>query len=161
MRPAARLKRTVASILVPVDDSANSRLAVELAADLGRHIAGRANADITLLHVTRSKTAAKEGETTLFDRLLEGIDYRKVETKSQIGTSTANAVIEAAQNFDLVIFGASEASPVKRLFPARDRTRFSAWTAKRILTKARPTTVMVQRRPDILRSLVRRVLLPK
>ena len=161
IRPAARMKWTVNKILVPVDASANSRLAVELATDLGRHIAGRAHAEITLLRVTHTKADAQDGAPALFDHLLEGIDYRKIEKKVQVGRSEANTIIEAAEDFDLVIFGASEASPLRRYFPDKARNRFSPWMMKRILSKAKPTTVMVKRHPAMLQSLVRRIISSK
>jgi amino acid transporter/nucleotide-binding universal stress UspA family protein len=160
VRPAARRKQAFNKILVPVDDSANSRLAVELATDLGRHIAGRAHAEITLLRVTRTKTAADAGETELFQRLLDGIDYGKIETIAQMGTSEANTILESAEHFDLVIFGASEESPLGRLLPGKTGSRFSQWTAKRVLRLAKPTTIMVKRHPNKLRSLLQRVVLP-
>lgn len=147
-------------ILVPVDDSANSRLAIELATDIGRHVAGRAHATITLLRVTQTKTAAEAGETELFERLLDGIRYGKIETHARMGTSEANTILESAEDFDLVIFGASDESTLGRLFPGRARNRFSLWTAKRVLRLAKPTTITVKHRPNKLRSLVHRVLLP-
>ena len=150
----------ISRILVPVDDSANSRLAVELATDLGRHIAGRAHAEITLLRVSATKSAADEGETALFARLLEGIDYGKLETRAEAGTSEANTIIEAAGDFDLVIFGASDESSLGRMFGRNAGNRFSAWTAKRILRMAKPTTVMVKRKPSKLRSLLQRLVQP-
>ena len=99
------------TILVPVDGSANSRLAVELATDLGRVIGGRAHAAITLLHVAETKSAAEEGAEALFKPLLEGIDYGKLETRVEAGTSRASTIIAAAEAFDLVIIGESEVSP--------------------------------------------------
>jgi nucleotide-binding universal stress UspA family protein len=160
VRPAERRKQTYSKILVPVDDGTNSRLAVELATDLGRQIAGRAHAEITLLRITPTKTAAEAGETELFAQLLEGIEYGKIETKAQMGTSVANSILEAAADFDLVIFGASDESPLGRLFPGKAKGRFSLWTAKRVLRLAKPTTIMVKRRPNKLRSLLQRVVLP-
>ena len=136
-------------------------MAVELATDIGRHVAGRAHAEITLLRVTRTKKAAEEGETAFFEHLLEGIDYGKIETKAQMGSSEANTILEAAEHFDLVIFGASEVSPLARLMPHLAKDRFSPRTAKRILAKAKPTTVMVARRPAVLQSVIQRMVPPK
>lgn len=161
VRPADRTKSAIKTILVAVDGGANSRLAVELATDIGRHVAGRAHAAITLLCVTDSKTAADEGETALFAPLLEGIDYAKLETTAQAATSQANAIIEAAEEFDLVVIGAGETSPLGGLFPGAAENRFSARTTKRVLREAKPTTVMVKRRPPLLRSFVQRALWPQ
>jgi len=158
VRPAARKKETVKSILVPVDAGPNSRLAIELAVDLGRHITAPAHADITLLRVTETKAAAEKGETALFEPLLEGIDYRKIKTIAQAGTSEANTIIDIAEGFDLVIFGASEAFPLKRWLSHTGTNFFSAWTTKRILREAKPTSIMVKRRRAIFRSFVRRML---
>ena len=160
IRSAARRKQAYSRILVPVDDSANSRLAIQLATDLGRHIAGRAHAEITVMRVTRTKKAAEAGEKELFDRLLDGIEYGKLETEARMGTSEANTIIEAAEDFDLVIFGASEESVLGRLLPGKSGDRFSQWTAKRVLRLGKPTTIMVKRRPNRLRSLLQRVVLP-
>jgi nucleotide-binding universal stress UspA family protein len=161
VRPAARRKREIKNILVPVDAGANSRLAIELACDLGRHVAGRAHAAITLLRVTRTKTAAEEGETALFERLMEGVDYGKIETKAQAGTSEANTILETAEQFDLIIFGANDRPPLNQLFRRAAEDRFSARTTKRILREAKPTTVMVKRRAALLRSFIQRTLLPR
>ncbi|MGA8259757.1 MAG: amino acid permease [Arenicellales bacterium] len=158
IRPAARRKETVKTILVPVDDTDNSRLAIELAADLGRHVAGRAHAAITVLRVTSTKAAAEEGETALFDRLLKDIEYGKLERKTQAASSAANAILQAAEDHDLLIFGASETRPFGRLLPPRSGDRLSSRAGKRLLREAKPATVMVQRRPAILRSFLRRTL---
>jgi len=161
VRPAARRKQTIKSILIPVDAGANSRFAVRLGTELGRHIAGRGHAAITLLRVTETKTAAENGQKALFERLLKDIDYGKLEARAQVGTSEANTIIEAAEDFDLVIFGASEESRLSRLFPWTAQNRFSARTAKRILREAKPTTIMVKRRPALLRSFLQRAIFPQ
>jgi nucleotide-binding universal stress UspA family protein len=159
IRPAARSKDTVRTILVPVEDSDNSRLAIELAVDLGRQVAGRAHAAITVLRVTSTKAAAEEGETALFERLLKDIEYGKIERKTEAATSAANAILEAAQDHDLLILGASETRPFGRLFPRRSDDRLSDRTIKRLLRDAKPATVMVERRPAVLRSFLRRTFL--
>ncbi len=115
VRQAAKPKAEVKSILVAVDGGPNSRLAVELATDLGRLVAGRAHAAITVMCVTRTKTAAEGGEPRLFQRLLEGVDYGKIETVARAGTSHTNTIIEEAENFDLVILGAGQTSRLNRL----------------------------------------------
>ena len=150
VRPAARLKTTVKTILVPIADNENSRSAVKLAADLGTVLPGRANAEITLLHVVPTKAAAEAGQDALFDHVLDGVDYKKLEKQVVVGTSVANTVIEAAEKFDLVVFGLSEASVLQRI--QRNRT------GRRILRHAKPTTVMVVRRQPALKSLMRRAL---
>ena len=146
------------SILVAVDDGPNARLAVELATDLGSVVAGRGRAAITLMCVTRTKTAAEEGEPRLFQRLLEGIDYGKIETVAKAGTSQANTIIEEAENFDLVILGAGQTSRLSRLLGRKPDHRFTALTTKRVLRDAAPTTVMVKPRPALLRSFLQRTL---
>jgi len=161
VRPPARMKRTIKTILVPVDGSANSRLAVELAADLGRVIAGRAHAAITLLHVTETKAAAEEGAEALFKPLLEDIDYGKLETRVEAGTSKASTIVAAAEKFDLVIIGESEVSPLRRLLPRPAQDRFSTRTTKRVLREAKPMTVLVRRRLPVLRSFLQRSLFPQ
>jgi amino acid transporter/nucleotide-binding universal stress UspA family protein len=158
VRPASRMKRTIETVLVPVDGSANSRMAVELAADLGKHIAGRAHAAITLLRVTSTKKAAEAGDKDLFAKLLDGIDYGKIETVALAGASEANTILDQAREFDLVIVGASDTSPLGDLFRRKNRERFSPRTTKRILRDAKPTTVMVKRRPAILRSFLQRTI---
>ncbi len=160
VRPAARLKREAKSILVPVDTSPNSRFAVEIATDLGRHIAGRANAEITLLRIVATKSEAEKGKAEYFEKLLDGITYGKIEQIVVAASSEANEIIEQAADFDMVVFGANEAQPFGKLFPRTMAGRFSARTAKRILREAKPTTVMVKRRPAILRSLLQRALMP-
>jgi len=157
VRPAARTKQTVKTILVAVDNGPNSRLAVELATDLGRHVAGRAYAEITLLRVTRTKAAAEEGEAALFERLLEDISYGKLETRVEAGSSQANTILEAAKGFDMLILGASEEPPVIHLFGRDDENRLSARSTKRIAREAKPATVIVKRRPAILRSFLQRL----
>jgi nucleotide-binding universal stress UspA family protein len=160
VRPAARLKREIKRILVPVDTGSNSRLAVEIATDLGRHVAGRAHAMITLLRIVGTKTEAEQVAPEFFDELLEGISYGKLDRKVVVATSEANAILEEAENAGLVIFGATEFQPFGKLFPRTVMGRFSSRTTKRILRDAKPTTVMVQRRPAILKSFIQRALLP-
>ncbi len=150
VRPAARLKTSVKTILVPVDDNENSRSAVKLAADLGSVLAGRANAEITLLHVVSTKAQADSGQEPLFERVLEGVDYKKLKKEVVVASSVANKVIEAAEAFDLVVFGLSEGSVLQRM--KRNRT------GRRILRNAKPTAIMVVRRQPALKSLLRQAL---
>ncbi len=160
VRPATKPKAEVKTILVAVDDGPNSRLAVELATDLGQLVAGRAHAAITVMCVTRTKTAAEAGEPQLFERLLKDIDYGKLETVTRQGTSRANTIIEEAENFDLVILGAGETSRLSRLLGHKPDNRFTALTSKRVLREASPMTVMVKHCPALLRSFLQRTLFP-
>jgi amino acid transporter len=152
VRPAQRAKKVVETILVPVDAGANSRLAVELATDIGRVVAGRKIARITLLRVVRTKAEVEAGSDPLFEKLREGIDYRQIEAKVVQATSVVNTVLDEAERHDLVIFGASEEPLLKRVL-AGNRSR-------RILRRAKPLAVMVKRRHRVLHWLLRRAVLP-
>ena len=152
VRPAARMSYDVKTVLVPVDEGADSRRALALAVAIARLVAGRAHARITLLHVTRGGAAAEAGAKALFQSLVEGIDYRQIETKAVAARSVANTVIEEAKGHDLVIFGAGDTGVFRRLLAGS--------TARRILRHAQPTTVMVKRRQGVLGSLLRRALPP-
>ena len=97
LRPARRQARAVETILVPVSAGRNSRFAVELASDIGRVVAGRKHARITLFRVARTKAEAAAAEdTALFDGLRDGITYGQITTKTALGTSVANAIIAEA-----------------------------------------------------------------
>jgi amino acid transporter/nucleotide-binding universal stress UspA family protein len=152
VRPADRSKRVIETILVPVDPGPNSRLAVELATDIGPVVAGRKHARITLLRVVKTKTEVEGGSEPLFERLREGIEYLQIDTKVIQGASISNAIIAEATNYDLVIFGASNEPMLKRITAGS--------IAKRILRGAKPETVMVKRRQPVLYSLLRRTVLP-
>lgn len=152
VRPAGRTKQVIETILVPIDPGPNSRLAVELAADIGPVVAGRRHARITLLRVVRSKADLKVGSESLFEELCAGIEYRQIDTKVIQAASVANAIIAEARHYDLVIFGASDEPMFKRITAGN--------LAKRILRDAKPETVMVKRRQPMLYSLLRRTVLP-
>jgi amino acid transporter len=152
LRPPARSKRTIENILVPVDPGANSRLAVELASDIGRVAAGRKTAQITLLRVVRTKSEQQAGETELFEELLDGIDYPKTVTNVIQATSIANTIVAEAAKQDMLVFGASDERLFERILAGN--------IAKRILREAKPLTVMVKRRHPRVYSLLRRTILP-
>jgi len=150
VRPPARRRRTIRTILVPVDAGPNSRLAIELAVDLGPTVAGRAHARITLLHVVSTKAEAEDPHDALFDRLLHGIDYRQIERQVVQHTSATNAILEAAESHDLLIFGAGEQSVFEHIRPRG--------VSRRLLRDAKPATVMVKRRPHRVPSLLDRLI---
>lgn len=151
VRAAARAKETYERILVPVISGANSRLALELACDIGRVVAGRKHACVTLLHVVRGKEALSAGWDAEFADLREEITYGKLETKLIQGSSIANTIIEEAENHDLMIFGASDEPIFERILTGS--------ISRRLLRDAKPTTVMVKRRQPVLSSLLRRTVL--
>jgi len=150
VRPPARRRRAIRTILIPVDSRPNSRFALELAVDLGPIIAGRAHARITLLRVVATKAEAEDPHDALFDRLLDGIDYRQVERRVAQHTSVTNAILEAAEDHDLLIFGAGEQSVFEHIRPRG--------VSRRLLRDAKPLTVMVKRRPHAVPSLFGRLV---
>jgi amino acid transporter/nucleotide-binding universal stress UspA family protein len=152
VRPARRTKHVMETILVPVDPGPNSRLAVELATDIGPVVAGRKHARITLLRVVKTKSEAEAGSESLFETLREGIDYRQIDTKLIQAASITKAIIAEAAHYDLVIFGASDEPMLKRIT--------AGTIAKRILRGTKPETVLVKRRQPMLHSLLRRTVLP-
>jgi len=150
VRPPARRRRAIRTILVPVDSRPNSRLALELAVDLGPIIAGRANARITLLRVVGTRAEAEDPHDALFDKLLDGIDYRQIERQVVQHTSVTNAILEAAEGHDLLIFGAGGQSVFEHIRPRG--------VSRRLLRDAKPLTVMVKRRPHAVPSLLGRLV---
>jgi len=153
LRPARRRVHAVETIMVPVSAGRNSRFAVELATDIGRVVAGRKHARITLFRVARTKAeaAAAAEDTALFDGLRDGITYGQITTRIALATSVANAIITEAEDYDLVILGAGEERMFERIL--------SGNIAKRVLREAKPSTVMVKRREPALQSLLRRTVL--
>lgn len=104
---AAAESKTIDSILLPVESGAHSALATEAA----RAVARDTDAAITILHVIPSDASAEkrsEGQDLLkFADYVLGSDVR-ITTELQEAADPIEAIIETANNHDLVTMGAPD-----------------------------------------------------
>lgn len=147
-----RQRRPVNSILVPVAGGPNSRRAVKVAVAMAR--AGENGlAAVVLLHVLPLGASLRDhvrAEQEL-KYALEGTDYAPVQTLIVEAEDVADAVLQHAEEHDLIVMGATE-EPLFRNFLVGRLT-------ERIARRAPVTVVMVKRRSSPLHSFVRQALL--
>jgi len=94
--------RTARRILVPTAGGPHSVLAGEIARD----IAMQTGADVTLLYVGRTKEDRKKAERA-FKETLKPLKGVKVERKFIVDKDVAGRIAKEAENYDLVLIGAS------------------------------------------------------
>jgi len=90
-------------VLVAVDETVNSRLAVRLACRLARST----GATLTLLHVIKSQPELERKEDTFWDSFLKEIDGAKVQTHLKVGRSITSTLLKAQQKVDIIFLGAT------------------------------------------------------
>jgi amino acid transporter/nucleotide-binding universal stress UspA family protein len=146
-----RKQRPLRSLLVPVAGGPNSRRAAKIAVAMAR---GEAKpAKVVVAHVI--PVGAREEDRIrgkqAIDYALEGIDYPNIETIFLEGNNIADPIIEAAQEHDLVVIGASEEPLFKNFLVGP--------LPERIARRSKVTVMMVKRRSSPLHSFVRQTLL--
>ncbi len=134
-------------ILVPVAGGPHAALAARLAVDLARHY----NARITALNVSTGELTDERlaQSRAWIRRTTAGLAW---EFEEQIveATDVAEAIIAEAENYDLVLIGATETGPFDRLL-------FGSIPEK-IAVSCLKTVIMVKKYEGRVRSLLREVV---
>lgn len=149
--------RPLRSVLVPVAGGPNSRRAVKMAVNMA--IAAEENSvKVTLLHVippdAHSSYQARAERT--FRESLEGISYRNIDTKIEIGSDVVTTILSSAApkddkpGYDLIVIGASQEPLLKNLFMGN--------IPAQIAQQAEVSVVMVKRRNNPVRSFLRQTI---
>ncbi len=139
-------------ILVPVAGGPNTRKAARLAVQLAQ-----ASLDgpvrVTLAHVLppQANEAYKVGAQKIFHETMEGLNYPHLHTRFLEGEKVAETIIQAAQDYDLVVIGASEEPLFKNLLMGN--------VAETVAKHAGVVTIMVKRRSSRLHSVLRQTVL--
>jgi amino acid transporter/nucleotide-binding universal stress UspA family protein len=127
-------KRTVQRILVPVTLGPGGRKIIGFARAFAAH--SQPPCTVVLLHVTASKAETEQDAEALFAPLLEGPESGKLETRLVAGRSVATSILEASEECQLVIMGATTQPLFKRLLMGD--------IPKRVLRRARTTTIVLK-----------------
>ncbi|MFQ5668858.1 MAG: universal stress protein, partial [Candidatus Binatia bacterium] len=126
------------TILVPVKQTANSRLAVRLAAQVA-HATG---AVIILLHIVKSKAEQEGMGAQFWEPLVEGLSGVKFERRVEAGRSVVHTVQDAAQDADLVVIGAASSPWWRHVIVGSIPKRIAIRTNRCcMITRARPPAV--------------------
>lgn len=144
--------RPLRRILLPVSGGPNSRRAAKLAVTMAK--AGKSEPiRLTALHVLpigSNQRGRIRGQRALDDSM-DGLVYPDLELRMVEATDVVQATLDAAENYDLIVIGATE-EPLFRNF-------LVGTLAERIARRAKVTVMMVKRRSSPLHSFVRQTLL--
>lgn len=147
-----RQRRPLKKVIVPITGALNSRRAVKLAVNMAAS-AEDEGAELTLLHVLPLN--ARNGDLVraqhAIDDILEGIEYKKLETKLVESTDPVETILEESEGYDLIVIAASDEPLFKNLLVGT--------MPERIARRADVTVMMVKRRSSPLHSFVRQALL--
>ncbi len=104
------------TVFVPLRGDENLESIVSFVSDLARE----ADTEVTLFNVADSEDEASRGELLLrgvCDRLEEdGIDRDRVAWRLEQGDSPSDAIVAAAEDYDVLVVGESEPSLRERIF---------------------------------------------
>lgn len=147
-----RARRPLRSILVPVAGGPNSRRATRLALNMA--FSERLGPPkVILMHVvpygarTRHRVRAEQ----VFNYVLEGIDYEKIERRTVEGQSVVETILEQATGCDLIVIGATEEPLFRNLLFGN--------VAEQVAKRANVTVILVKRRSGALHSFLRQTVL--
>ncbi|OQY23224.1 MAG: hypothetical protein B6I34_04880 [Anaerolineaceae bacterium 4572_32.1] len=144
--------RPVRSILVPVAGGLNSRLAVRTAISMARQ-SQDGPTQVTVMHVVPTccaETDRVRGEKYT-RQAIENNPYQHLERLIVEGDDVVEAILETAQDYDLIVIGATEEPLLSNLLVGNLPTR--------IAREADVTVVMVKRRSGPIKSLLRQTVL--
>lgn len=144
--------RPLRSILVPVAGGYNARLAVRTAISMARQ-GQDGPVRVTVMHVL--PPGAGETDRIRADkyiqRAINGNSYQPLERLVVKGDNVLDAVLQTAQDYDLIVVGATEEPLLKNLLVGN--------LATRIAKEAAVTVIMVKRRSGAIKSLLRQTVL--
>lgn len=133
-------------ILVAVNQSDNSRLAVRLA----RQLASVTGAELSLVHVVASQAELDTRGEQFWEPLLIDVAGAQASTRMLVGKSVVGAVLQEAKGYDLIILGAASMPWWKRMMVGD--------VPKRIARKAACCSMIVRVRAPGTAHFFRRLL---
>jgi nucleotide-binding universal stress UspA family protein len=144
--------RPLKSILVPVAGGPNSRRAVQMAADMAAQ-SKDGPVKVTALRIIREDATEADQVRAQKDlaRSVEGILYDEINLKMAPGNDVVETILNTAEDYELLIIGATN----EPFF----NTLLIGSIPERIAREARVTTIMVKRRHDPLRAMLRETVL--
>ena len=146
-----RQYRPLKSILVPVAGGPNSRRAVRMAVNMAR-LANGGPAKVTVLRVMHEGASEAQLIRAQQDMAhsVEGIPF-EFNLKVVEGNDVVEAILKAAEGYDLIVIGASN----EPLF----RTLLVGNIPEQVALQAKVTTIMVKRRHGPIKSMLRETVL--
>jgi nucleotide-binding universal stress UspA family protein len=150
-----RHRRPVRSILVPISAGPNSRRAVKLAISMARQ-ADEGPARVHVMTVIPYHAAPN-----VRIRAQQAIDYALESTRNYSehittdlveGQDIPEAIVQAAQDHDLVVMGATEEPLFRNLLTGN--------IPAQVATNSPVTVIIVKRRSGLIRSMLRQTVLP-
>jgi basic amino acid/polyamine antiporter, APA family len=150
-----RQRRPIRSILVPVSAGPNSRRAVKLAVTMARQsLEGPARVHVITVipHLAPPNLRVRAGQA--IDYVLESTrDYGEhITTELVEGQDIVETIVQAAQDHDLVVMGASEEPLFRNLLTGN--------IAAQVASNAPVSVIIVKRRSGLIRSMLRQTVLP-
>lgn len=146
-RPYGELRR----ILVPVAGGPNGRLAVSVALAVARNTESASR--VVLVHVVvpgADPTRAKATARNAFRRATEGLDHQ-FEERIVNADNPVSGILEAAQDCDLVVIGATKEPLFRNLLMGN--------VSQRVAEGADCPVIIVKRRSPMLASMLRDTIL--
>jgi amino acid transporter len=143
--------RPLKSVLVPVAGGPNSRRAVRMAATMAG-LAEDGPARVTVVRVVHENASEAELVRAHQDMAysVEGIPY-EFNIKVMPGNDVVNTILKTAQDYDLIVIGASNEPLFKTLLVGN--------IPEQVALKAKVTTIMVKRRSGRIKSMLRETVL--
>lgn len=148
-----RKERTVRRILVPVSSGPNSRRAVKLAISMAHQEEKPSQVDVMTVIPYNAPQNLRIRAQQAIDHALEGVGkHRHLDTKLIEGERVTDSILQVAQDYDLIIMGATEEPVFRNLLTGN--------VAAQVAKNAEVTVIIVKRRSGVLRSVLRQTVLP-
>ena len=147
-RPHGPLRR----ILVPVAGGPNGRFVMTTAAALARNTPEET--ELIAVHVVPAgadPTAAQAQANNAFRRATDGLEY-PVTTRVVAAESPVAGILQAAENCDLIVIGATSEPLFRNLLLGN--------VSERVADEAHCPVLLVKRRSSVLHSMLRETILP-
>ena len=147
-----RTRRPIRAILVPVAGGPNSLRAAKIATQMAQ-VGEDGPAKVTLLHIT--PVGAQSGDKVRAEQVIKyirsGLDYENIESLILEGHNVADATLEQAKGYDLIILGAANEPLFRNLLMGN--------VASQITKRADVTVIVVKRRSGPIHSFLRQTVL--
>jgi amino acid transporter/nucleotide-binding universal stress UspA family protein len=144
--------RPVRSVLVPVAEGRNARLAVRTAVSFARH-GEDGPAEVAVMHVVRPCCVESDRirAEKYIQQAINGQAYDHIRPLIVEGENVLEAILQTSRAYDLIVIGATDEPLLQNLLVGNLPTR--------VAKEAETTVVMVKRRSGPIKSLLRQTVL--
>jgi amino acid transporter/nucleotide-binding universal stress UspA family protein len=146
-----RAHRALRSILIPLAGGPNARRGARMAVAMAR--AEDYPVRVTLLHVVPPESCAGEQASSIkvLQQVMDDVGYEHIDCRCLEGSDIVDTVLAEAEDYDLIIVGASEESLFRNLLMGN--------VAEQIAKRASVTVMIVKRRSTRIHSFLRQTVL--